>query len=513
MTERTEKFHVGLILVGLLVLGALAVSYFSVIQALVQQWLRNEDYSHGILIVPIVIYLAWRKREMLRNVPISPDWRALPFLIVPVAVFIVGELGAELFTTRVSLLLFVIGLVWLLYGLPVVKVFRFPLAFLFLMLPLPGFIYRNVTFPLQLAASMGSVKILQLLGVSVFREGNVIDLGFTQFQVVEACSGLRYVLPLLTLGVLFAYLGQRSWWKRIVMVVATVPIAVAANILRVAGTGLVGLYWGSKAAEGFFHGFSGWLVFMVSVGFFAILNWVLLRLPGKKGGPPSTHPQNSESGVSMPRRAGWAAAATSAVLILFTPVAVSYLGAVPPQPLKRPLTAFPTEFQGMKGTQGDMAPEIWERVGGQNYVIINYEAPPSNLNFYVAYYEYQRKAGDFIHSPRLCLPGAGWFIEHNRVREIAREQGETLKLNELFIQKSGMRQLVYFWYQGRDRNFTSEWAAKFYMVWDGIWRRRTDGALVRVIMPVQGERSVQEVRAFMDDFAAAASIELENYLP
>ena len=123
------------------------------------------------------------------------------------------------------------------------------------------------------------------------------------------------------------------------------------------------------------------------------------------------------------------------------------------------------------------------------------------------------RGGDFIHSPRLCLPGAGWFIEHNRVRETGQAQGEPLKLNELLIQKGGMQQLVYFWYQGRDRNFTSEWAAKFYMVWDGIWRRRTDGALVRVIMPIQGGESVQDVRAFMDSFSLAASAELETYLP
>jgi len=513
MTEKTGKRHLIWVLPGLIVLASLAVSYYPILQALVRQWLASEDYSHGILIVPIALYLAWRKRDELQSVPMRPDWRALPFLLIPMAVFIVGELGAELFTTRVSLLLFVIGLVWLLYGLPVLKVLRFPLAFLFLMLPLPGFIYRNVTFPLQLAASMGSVELLQLLGVSVYREGNVIDLGFSQLQVVEACSGLRYVLPLLTLGVLFAYLGQRAWWKRIFMVFATVPIAVAANVLRVAGTGLVGLYWGSEAAEGFFHGFSGWLVFMVCVGFFALLNWILLRLPGKKRAPSPSQTQD-EGGHTLPsRRAGWAAAIAAAVLILFTPIAVDRLGAVPPKPLERPLSSFPLEFHGLKGTQADMDPEMWEAVGGQSYVIINYEVPASVLSFYVAYYEYQRKGGDFIHSPRLCLPGAGWFIEHNRVRETGQAQGEPLKLNELLIQKGGMQQLVYFWYQGRDRNFTSEWAAKFYMVWDGIWRRRTDGALVRVIMPIQGGESVQDVRAFMDSFSLAASAELETYLP
>ena len=170
----------------LVVLGCLVFSYRSTIRAMVEQWLHNQDYSHGILVIPIAVYLIWLKRALLRKAAVKSDWRALPLLFLSIFIFIFGELGAELFTTRFSMLLFVIGLVWLIYGLEVIKVLRFPLVFLFLMLPLPGFVYRNITFPLQLSASMGAVKLLQAIGVSVYREGNVIDLGFTQLQVVEA---------------------------------------------------------------------------------------------------------------------------------------------------------------------------------------------------------------------------------------------------------------------------------------------------------------------------------------
>jgi EpsI family protein len=166
-----------------------------------------------------------------------------------------------------------------------------------------------------------------------------------------------------------------------------------------------------------------------------------------------------------------------------------------------------------------MDPQIWERVGGQDYVIIDYSRerwPPINL--YVAYYEHQRKAGDFIHSPRLCLPGAGWFIEENSSRRIGLrgnpgQDGRALEINDLLISKAGVRQLVYFWYQGRGRNFTSEWTAKFYMVWDGIFRRRTDGALVRVITPIPPGATAQAARDILDPFAVAASETLEQHLP
>jgi len=501
---------------AILACPALVFSYWDTLQALVRQWIENDDYSHGLLIVPIAVYLAWQKRDELRAAQIRSDWRALPLLFLAVFVFVVGELGAELYTTRVSMLIFVIGLTWAFYGPQVVKVLRFPLAFLFLMLPLPGFIYRNITFPLQLSASIGSVKVLQLLGVSVYREGNIIDLGFTQLQVVEACSGLRYVLPLLTLGVLFAYFGQKLPWKRVVLVFATIPIAVFANVLRVAGTGFIGVHWGDRAAEGFFHSFSGWVVFMVCIVFFGLLNFFLKHFPGRPEVPP---PAPESPDIEPKRKIAWAPVLASLWIVLLAAPVVAYLGRVPPVPLQKPLTSFPLEFKGYTGEKSSMDPVLWERVGGQEYVIIDYSKENQNpINFYVAYYEYQRKAGDFVHSPRLCLPGAGWFIEKNHARYLpgksaGGEASEGLRINELVIQKGGVRQLVYFWYQGRSRNFTSEFAAKFYMVWDGLWRRRTDGALVRIITPMDSRRTLEETRSILDLFALGAASALQGYLP
>jgi exosortase D (VPLPA-CTERM-specific) len=500
-----------------IVLGCLVFSYWSIIQKLVSQWLGSQDYSHGILIVPIAAYLIWERRRELKAAEIGTDWRALPVLLFAVFVFIVGELGAELFTTRFSMLVFVVGSTWFLFGFQVLKILRFPLIFLFLMLPLPGFIHRNITFPLQILSSAGAVKLLHILGISAFREGNVIDIGYTQFQVVEACNGLRFILPLFTLGVLFAYFGLKAAWKRALLIIATVPISIFANIFRIAGTGFIGNYWGAKAAEGFFHSFSGWAVFMLSVALFIVLTFILRKIPER--------PRDKKPAVKEPAAGGGASAIsrsatiTAAVIILLTPLVVKYFGAVAPVALKKPLAGFPLEFQERSGRKSFMAAEIWEQVGGQDYVSIDYfKENMAPINFYVAYYEYQRKAGDFIHSPKLCLPGGGWFIEESSVRHLkpnphggAGPAG--LKFNELVAQKSGLRYMTYYWYQGRDRNFTSEYDAKFYMVWDGIWRRRTDGALVRLMMPLTPDMTVEEGRQIMDSFALAASKELQQYLP
>ncbi|HID30052.1 MAG TPA: VPLPA-CTERM-specific exosortase XrtD [Desulfobacterales bacterium] len=513
----SSKSHKIWLLPAVLLMGALIVSYRSVIPGLVHQWLDNQDYSHGPLMVPVVGYLIRRKRKELRAVRHQSDWRALLLMGVAVGVYVVGELGAELFTTRVSMLLFIVAFVWLLYGLSVLKVLRFPLAFLFLMLPLPGFIYRNITFPLQLLSSAWSVDLFRIFGISAYREGNVIDLDFMVLQVVEACSGLRYILPLVALGILFAYFMQRILWRRLVLVVVTIPMAVVANVLRIVGTGLIGLYWGEKAAEGFFHSFSGWFVFMVCLVSFVAVNALLNLLPKGRGIEQDDH--SPAAVVSVSKRNAWPLVFVAMIIVLSTPAIVNSLGSVSPVPLEKPLSTFPLFFEGYVGTKGTMDPEIWEQVGAQEYVLVDYYRdgqPP--LNFYVAYYEYQRKAGDFVHSPRLCLPGAGWFIEENRERHISEERkldsaDNGVRLNELLISKGDTKQLTYFWYQGRGRNFTNEFAAKFYMIWDGLWRRRTDGALVRLVLPLPGGETVEQGRTILDPFALAVERALEEYLP
>jgi exosortase D (VPLPA-CTERM-specific) len=500
----------------ILVPASLVFSYWHIVQGLVHQWLNNEDYSHGLLIVPIAAYLVWQKRAELLSVDIRPDWRALSVLLLAIAVFIVGELGAELFTTRVSMVFFIIGLTWFICGSKVVRVLRFPLAFLFLMIPLPGFVYRNLTFPLQLMSSTGAVGILNILGISAYCEGNVIDLGTMRLQVVEACNGLRYILPLLSLGILFAFFFQKAIWKRILLVLFTVPVAMLANISRIAGTGILAEYWGTRVADGFLHSFSGWVVFMVSLGLLGLFNCILKLIPENTGKQAflSRTPRGK-----IRRSLTWPPVAVALTMVLFTPQMVNYAGKVPPLPLLKPLCTFPTEFEGWIGHKSQMDPEIWKRVGGQEYVLIDYhKSGESSLNFYVAYYEYQRKAGDFVHSPRLCLPGSGWFVEENRVRHLSRATvrdgaEQKLQINELVISKNGERQLVYFWYQGRGRNFTNEYAAKIYMVWDGLWRRRTDGALVRLITSLPTGECVDDGRKKMDPFALAAAAALDDFLP
>ena len=519
MQADREYFQWGALLI---LLGAVFFCFWNGITNLVSQWFSNEDFSHGILIVPISLYLIWERRVLAASIPRSVDWRAMFLLVFALGLYIIGELGAELFTTRVALLLFIIGTFWLLCGWKWIRALQFPFLFLFIMLPLPGFIYRNLTFPLQILSSKLAVVILHLFGIMAYREGNIIDLGFTQFQVVEACNGLRFILPLFTLGVLFAFWKPKALWKRLVLIAATIPIAISGNILRIGGSGVLAKYWGPEVAEGFFHSFSGWVVFMVSfLGFFA-LNWMLNRVPphSAKDSLLALTVKVAADSVSIKKPSFFVfliAAITALVMITATPRIVHWLGYVPPQPLKHPLKEFPLIIRERTGVPQTMDARMWEMVGGQTYFMADYfRQGTAPLNLYIAYYEYQHKAGDFIHSPRLCLPGAGWYISSNRTRSVG--PGEPngpgiVTFNELVIEKENNYQLVYFWYQGRDRNFTSEYSAKFWMIWDGIFRRRTDGALVRLVLPIDDKVNLDSRRTEMDGVALTVFDKLNEFLP
>jgi exosortase len=188
---------------------------------------------------------------------------------------VVGVLGAELFLSRISLLLLTAGLVIFFRGWRWFRAVLFPWAFLVLMIPIPAIVFTQITFPLQILASKVAALLLPIAGVPVLREGNVIYLPALPLEIAEACSGIRSLLSLGALAIIYGYLSETRVWVRIVLALASIPIAVAANSLRIVGTGLLVQYWDPDKAEGFFHTFSGWLIFVVSLAMLFLLHWLL----------------------------------------------------------------------------------------------------------------------------------------------------------------------------------------------------------------------------------------------
>lgn len=262
-----------------LVLGGLLLVYWSVLRGLIDAWSTDDNYSHGFFIVPLAAYFAWERRHAFAAAVVRPSYFGLLVVAGSLAFLVAGLLGAELFLSRVSLIGAIAGSILFLFGWQRLRIVLFPLAFLLLMIPLPALIFNRIAFPLQLLASHVGESTISALDIPILREGNVLILANATLEVAEACSGIRSLVSLFTLGIVFGYFADRRPWVRAVIALSAVPVAILANGLRVASAGVAAHNFGAAGVEGLFHEFSGWVVFVIAflmmLGFQRLLQRVL----------------------------------------------------------------------------------------------------------------------------------------------------------------------------------------------------------------------------------------------
>lgn len=247
-------------------LPLLAVVYALIVAGMAEDWSSDPNYSHGFLVPLIAGYFLYQKREELAATLVRPNLFGLPVILGSLALLVVGVAGTEYFTMRSSLVFLLAGIILYCFGWSVLKVLALPVGFLFFMIPLPYIVYDAMAFPLKLLITKASVFVLKAMGVIVWREGNILMFPHTVLEVADACSGLRSLMSLLALGVAFAYVSQKTTAKRIALVLFAIPIAIFTNMMRVIVTGFLAQYYGTAAAEGFFHEFAGMAVFAVAMG-------------------------------------------------------------------------------------------------------------------------------------------------------------------------------------------------------------------------------------------------------
>jgi exosortase len=252
------------VLAASLLAAGLLWTYGAVLAGLVRQWSADDNYSHGFFVIPLAAFFAWERRERLFQAARRPSAAGLALILLSLVLFVAGTFGAELFLTRASLIGVLAGAILFIWGREHLRVLLFPIAFLLLMIPLPAIIFNQIAFPLQLLASQAGESVIAAAGIPVLREGNVLHLPARTLEVAEACSGIRSLVSLITLAIVLGYFTEPRVRARIAIAVAAVPIAIIANAARVAGTGLVAEWVSPAAADGFFHSFSGWLVFIVA---------------------------------------------------------------------------------------------------------------------------------------------------------------------------------------------------------------------------------------------------------
>ncbi len=252
----------------------LVVCYAPVLDNITHQWHASDDMGHGLFVPLIAGYIVWERREELLAQPVRRSRWGLLLIAWGAAQACLGALGAEIFVQRAAFMISLYGVTWYFAGTRVVRILAFPLLLLWFMIPIPGIIYKQVTFPLQLLASRLAEVGLEVLGYTVLREGNILELAGQQISVVEACDGIRALFSLSFFSLAYAYFFHPKVWMRWVMLVATIPVAVIANCSRVVLTGIVGEH-DVKLAQGFLHGFSGWIIFVVAIGMLMVIHKVV----------------------------------------------------------------------------------------------------------------------------------------------------------------------------------------------------------------------------------------------
>ena len=405
----------------LLVIGIGITALFQEGVSLMVKWWEKDEYSHGFLIAPIVAFLIWQKKDQLERIQFRGSWAGVILLLFGLSLFFVGELNAPYIVIQYGYLIAIVGLVLAFMGWEAFKLIWVPLLILAFMVPLPNIIYRNLSAALQLISSEIGVAFIRLFDISVYLEGNIIDLGNYKLQVVEACSGLRYLFPLMTLGFIAAYFFNGALWKRAVIFLSSIPITVLMNSFRIGVIGVTVEYGGPAMAEGFLHDFEGWVVFMGCTGILILEMWLLARIGRDR------KPLREAFGLEFPEPAPSDAIIKArniplqlivglAVLVLAFLMSTQTEKRTEIVPERMAFSQFPDQVGAWKGEREGMEQIIIDALALDDYIIMSYsDGNGMPVNFYAAYYGSQA-TGESSHSPRNCLPGGGGKLSNLRLK-------------------------------------------------------------------------------------------------
>lgn len=505
--------------------AALVAVFFDGLQYVVQSWGRDE-YSYGYIVPPIAAWLVWQRLKQSEWSASNGSWTGLLIVVFAVLVAALASLGGMPTAIFYSLILTLFGLFVAAVGWRTTWFVLPALAYLFFALPLPQTLFIKLSTTLQMVSSELGVAFMRAFGVSVFLEGNIIDLGVYQLQVAEACSGLGYLFPLASFAYLIAYLYRGPMWHKVLLVLSSVPITIAINSFRIGIIGILVNSVGIEAAEGFLHWFEGYAIFLVGAVLFICVMWLLARLGGHRGSVWSMIRFEAiwPTGGESPRQTPSSGARTLARPLIASFI-VLVLGTVAAQAMPRHemtvpdrmgLAAFPMRMDEWRGREGRIEDNFLAVLRLDDYVMADFYNPDwdNPVNLYIAYYEAQTQSNT-IHSPDVCIPAAGWEITNlgqHAVADVPTASG-SLVLNRATIVKGLSRQLVYYWFEQRGRQLTSEHLIKALNIWDGLTRNRTDGALVRFTTSVSPGEDMSAADRRLEALVRQVAPRLPKYVP
>ncbi len=505
----------------LLVAGSVPIFWIGLV-SLAEAW-TTPEYSHGPLIPVISLYLFLRElRRMPPPDPVIADrWPGIVVILLALMLAVFGNITGIADIVTYAMIVWVGGVVLTVFGWRRGRHHQLPVVHLVFMLPLPQFLYWKLTILLQWISSVIGVWLIDLAGVSVFLEGNVIDLGVYKLQVAEACSGLRYLFPILSFSYLFAILYRGPVLHKVLLLLAAAPLTVLMNSVRIGIIGILVDRYGIEQAEGFLHFFEGWVIFLICIALLFAMAVVLQRLgPDPKPLSEAIDLDTQGFGPIMTRMLALRPSPALGAAALLT-LAVSAAWALQPaadgKPIDRdPLSLFPRQFGEWSGTSTRLEADIEQVLGATDYLNMIYSQPgkSGHVNMFVAFYDKQTD-GAGIHSPEVCLPVGGWEIfsmDPHRVDPGVPAYG-TFTVNRAVIQKGLNKQLIYYWFEQRGKRQINDFRAKMSVVMDSITMGRTDGALVRYATPIAPDETEGAAEKRLLEFMGQSMKKLPRYVP
>ena len=508
-----------------LAIATLAAGAFFIdgVDALLAAW-QTPEYSHGPLIPILSGFLFLRQ---LKQYPVEPGpkrdrWVGVLLLLFAIFCGALGKLANISDIVAYATILWVGAILLISFGWKTGKHFWPPVLHLVYMLPLPGVIYFKLSTYLQFISSELGVFFLQMAGVSVYLEGNIIDLGVLKLHVAEACSGLRYLFPILSFSYIFAVLYKGPIWHKAVLLISAAPITVLMNSVRIAVAGVLVQYFGVEWLEGFSHFFEGWVIFLICVLILFLLARIMLFLQREKMSlvealdldTDGLWPQFLRLQHVMPSRALIATTMITACVALawsFLPERASTL------PGRDSFAVFPRQIDDWRqqGPKEILSASVAFGLGADDYHSVQFQRPgdDATVGFFSAWYEDQSDGG--VHSPEICLPGSGWEIAWLERVDIAQNLGSDVpfNINKAIIQKGETRMMVYYWFEQKGRKIAWDFRAKMLLLTDGIMTGRKDGALVRLTTLIGTNETEEAAADRLDDMLRSVVPVMPRFIP
>jgi len=452
-------------------------------------WIEDEQYGHGLMVLGLLGYVLYRRRDTLEVTSSHSSWFSIFLSSLALLIFIIGAASGISVVRMYSIWVFMLAIVFAIGGWTLFRKLIVPMFIIFLLIPLPAPLGPSLTANLQLISSKLGVWVIRLFGGIVYLEGNVIEMGNVKLLVAEACAGLRYLFPLMSMGAIAGYIMHAPLWMRWLIFLATIPVTVFMNSFRIGVTGLLSEKWGTSHTEGFLHFFEGWVVFVAALIVLVLIAWVLIKfIPGKPSLWRVFAVENKPGASLSPVQAdsiNWIAKNTIIYMIVALVLAATsstYLATRSQAVIAhKPLSSFPLVLGEWRANESSLPTSVVAVAGASEYYYSDFRSSKNEkINVYISYYKSQRY-GQIPHSPKVCIPGDGWVIKAVTPVVLNDRNGKPFTANRLVTTKQGSTVIAYYWLKQGRKMYSKEALARLDLIRISLLENRTDGALIRLV--------------------------------